>query len=1481
MPAAASDTSGGSTGTQVSTVAAESTETTTSQGAQEAGTAGSDAGTQGTETAGSNAGTQGTGTAGSDAGTQGTGTAGSNTGTQGTDELLNSEEVQESQKLLSEQDGSEETDGKETEKENEIETEKETEEDPENAEDPEADTEEDHSIVRSAEELKAWYGETTEDGIQITISEDQTVYVADTLIFTEDTWTLSGGGTLMRDPDFTDTMCSVESGVLILQDITLDGNREQVTANGPLVRLANSTGELEICDGAVLQNNENASESAGKAGGAICIYTLKTYSKETRGSSLHMSGGIIQKNSSARFGGAIYCNAQAEIEITGGTICENQVVSGNGTGYGGGAIYLSPVSSNNPMQFSMTGGVIAENEARYGSGILINANASESTFAFGGSVQIQDVCYLTGPYAILTMTDAVEQAISVELAANKIKEGQMVAQGTDTYTLPETEDPVRCTNITDDMGFYLRKSRDNYLYISEIPEDKYRGTICIMADGEDISTEVEFHLTDSQGNAISPLTYSEYVFALTPGETYTCKTGSAVGYQATTQQFTVETDDDIYTIQMQQGKSNTISYLSQLVNNYGVVDEEAKTITITVPEGTVVNLGGTMEFDEEGYTYILTGGGTLKRGTSNRNVMLDIESDTTVILEDMILDGNRKKIRSNRGIVNISAGGKFVMNGGVIQNNYLDIANYNMSAYMQGGTIHVSGNSNSDADFIMNGGTIRNNYSAYGGAVLLYGAGANLEINGGEITGNLAYEGGAIYLYFVSEPVIGADGVVPVYYRDTITMNGGSITSNQAEEDGGAIYCDYGFLLTLNQGELSGNTAIRYGDGIFDSSELAGDSITLGGGISLLDNVYLRILGYGSEYFLIKEALEYDIYLETTNASTTLYEGNVIAKGVGGYKITDADAQKIHVVNDGYEADADTLNNELQMKKKEYKITFVNASGRVLSEKIYKHDQKVTPPTATKTKDDTYVYVFSGWSDGTTTYTKVPKAKAETVYTAVFTAYTYDGYFIYLQSQITKVSYTQTIRDELKAIKQAYEALTDEQKAQPEVAKAYEKYLDQQAVFDLIYKVKSIGTVTIGSGNAVTSAQKAYEALTARGLEIFPDKYKVMLEEAVEAYRLLTRGQTITVPYGTYNVAYGTAPFSLDASTSGDSVLTYSSSNENVATVSSKGKVTVVGVGNAVITITAPETDNYDEAVKTVLIKARRGYQTITATIEHSSDTFVVKASTSGDGKLLYTSGDMTLATVNNTGVVTLKGLGTVKITVKAVSTQKYYEAQKEISFDITAQKGKTYTVGQVNYYVTNNATDGSGTVVVTGTSSSSLTSLNIANTVKLGNYTYKVTAINDSAFNGQTSLKTVKIGSSITKIGKSAFSGCTSLTSVTGGSGVTTIDNYAFYRCSSLSSFPVCNKVSYLGSSAFRNCTSLKSITVGSSVTTIGANAFYSCSSLKTITVSSTKLSSVGSKIFSGIAATAVIKVPSSKYTAYKKLLQNKGQASSVKITK
>ena len=236
--------------------------------------------------------------------------------------------------------------------------------------------------------------------------------------------------------------------------------------------------------------------------------------------------------------------------------------------------------------------------------------------------------------------------------------------------------------------------------------------------------------------------------------------------------------------------------------------------------------------------------------------------------------------------------------------------------------------------------------------------------------------------------------------------------------------------------------------------------------------------------------------------------------------------------------------------------------------------------------------------------------------------------------------------------------------------------------------------------------------------------------------------------------------------------------------------------------------------------------------------------SVSLNGRTLTAGIDYTVTYKNNTNI----GTASVIITGKGS-----YTGTVTKTFTISAKKGTNFTVGAYKYKITS-----SSEVAFAGLKSAKTTKVVIPKTVKIGGKTFKVTSVAVKALYKKTKVTSVAVGSNIKEIGASAFEGCTKLTKVTMGSSVTK-----------------------LGNKAFRNCGALKSLTVPVNVTGIGSEAFCNCKKLVTLTIKSNKLKSVGKNAFKGIKATARIKVPSKKLTAYKKLLKKKGQGNKVKIIK
>ena len=174
--------------------------------------------------------------------------------------------------------------------------------------------------------------------------------------------------------------------------------------------------------------------------------------------------------------------------------------------------------------------------------------------------------------------------------------------------------------------------------------------------------------------------------------------------------------------------------------------------------------------------------------------------------------------------------------------------------------------------------------------------------------------------------------------------------------------------------------------------------------------------------------------------------------------------------------------------------------------------------------------------------------------------------------------------------------------------------------------------------------------------------------------------QTITVAVkNSKNVVskkYGNKAFSIGAKAK--TAMTYKSSNTKVATVDSKGKVTIKAAGTAKITIAAKATSSYKAATKTLTVKVAKAAPVLKTKItsknvsysalRKKAQVFTLGASVSSKGTLTYakTAGSSAFTVNKTNGKITVKkGLkkGTYKIKVKisAKATANYNAGTKTV----------------------------------------------------------------------------------------------------------------------------------------------------------------------------------------------------------------------------
>lgn len=89
--------------------------------------------------------------------------------------------------------------------------------------------------------------------------------------------------------------------------------------------------------------------------------------------------------------------------------------------------------------------------------------------------------------------------------------------------------------------------------------------------------------------------------------------------------------------------------------------------------------------------------------------------------------------------------------------------------------------------------------------------------------------------------------------------------------------------------------------------------------------------------------------------------------------------------------------------------------------------------------------------------------------------------------------------------------------------------------------------------------------------------------------------------------------------------------------------------------------------------------------------------------------------------------------------------------------------------------------------------------------------------------------------------------------------------------------KVTGISDNAFKNNKKLKSVTISTNVNTIGKQSFNGCEKLKKISIKSVVIKKVGKDALKNINKEAYIQVPAKKWSSYKTIFKNKGQASTV----
>ena len=147
------------------------------------------------------------------------------------------------------------------------------------------------------------------------------------------------------------------------------------------------------------------------------------------------------------------------------------------------------------------------------------------------------------------------------------------------------------------------------------------------------------------------------------------------------------------------------------------------------------------------------------------------------------------------------------------------------------------------------------------------------------------------------------------------------------------------------------------------------------------------------------------------------------------------------------------------------------------------------------------------------------------------------------------------------------------------------------------------------------------------------------------------------------------------------------------------------------------------------------------------------------------------------------------------------------------------------------------------------------------------ITEIPENAFSNCTSLKTVKLPSTVTKIADDAFADCKKLEEIQGLSNckISEIGTDAFAGCYNLKTFDISSAtITSLPDTICSNMYALTSIHLPKTLTSIGTSALEGCKKLEEITgISDCKLTSIGANAFASCSALKEVDLSKSSFTA------------------
>lgn len=232
-------------------------------------------------------------------------------------------------------------------------------------------------------------------------------------------------------------------------------------------------------------------------------------------------------------------------------------------------------------------------------------------------------------------------------------------------------------------------------------------------------------------------------------------------------------------------------------------------------------------------------------------------------------------------------------------------------------------------------------------------------------------------------------------------------------------------------------------------------------------------------------------------------------------------------------------------------------------------------------------------------------------------------------------------------------------------------------------------TVTIvGAGNTTITASQAGNANYNAAVDV---SHNLTIDKA---------NQSISMGSFPNNKIFGDPDYQLNATSSSNLAVTYSSSNTNAVNINGN-VVSIIAAGTTIITASQTGNANYNPASdKTQILTVSKASQTITFNAipnkTFGDADFNLAASSTSNLAISYTSSDLSVATITG-NVVTIVGAGNTTITANQ-SGNTNYAAATDVSQNLTINKAvrvvtidpiPTKTFGDPNFFITSSVVGG------------------------------------------------------------------------------------------------------------------------------------------------------------------------------------------------